>query len=67
MTNAQKGAETRRQRAQAERERFRARLHDCEAALALCRTVRDDEAADYETRLWAVALLRELTGGGTHG
>ncbi len=64
MTSAERAAETRRQRAQAEKLRFNALQDDCAKALALCRRVRDDEAAAFSDRLRAVALLWALTGKG---
>ena len=69
MTSGERAAETRRQRTAVEKLRFKALQDDRVKAVALCRAIRDDEAAAYSERLQAVALLRELTGGGdyTHG
>jgi len=65
MTSAERAAETRRKRRETLREQHEALRHDREAALALCRRVRDDEGASDETRLRAVELLLELTEGAT--
>ena len=57
---AQKAAATRRARQDQQKARDAAARSDIPAALALCRRVRDDEAAATADRLRAVELLEHL-------
>lgn len=61
QTAQQKAAETRRNNLARQRERRHALLNDREAAINLCRTIRDDPGAENADRLHAMELLRELT------
>ncbi len=61
MTPAQKGAQTARERRERRKQEFAERLRDSDRAIAVCRSIRDDENAADADRLEAVKILYSIT------
>ena len=61
MTPAQKGAQTARERRERRKQECAERLRDSDRAIAVCRSIRDDENAADADRLEAVKILYSLT------
>lgn len=58
---SEKAVKTAKKRRESRSAEYAAVRNDGEAALALCRRIRDDEAAAYSDRMKAIELIRELT------